>query len=148
MEEDDLTSPLDEIVFDDAEIVSIKDLTALYEAVEWTAYSDDPDALARAVDRSDYVVTARNAEGELVGLIRCQTDEVHLLFIQDVVVTPAHQRRGIGSVLVGRCLTTFAHVRQKVLLTDPDDDLRAFYAGFGFTSPELNGVISLTRFDD
>lgn len=122
------------IDFADDEIVPIKELVELYESVGWLIYVADPDALAKAVDHSDYVVTARNAEGELVGLARCLTDDVAILHIQDVLVRPDHQRQGIGLVLVGRILSVYDHVRQKVLLTDDEPGQHAFYQALGFTN--------------
>ncbi len=120
------------IEFADDEVVPIKELVQLYESVGWMLYASDPDALAKAVDRSDYVVTARDADGELVGLTRCLTDDVAILYIQDVLVHPDRQREGIGAIMVGRCLRVYEHVRQKVLLTDDDEHQHAFYQALGF----------------
>lgn len=124
--------PLSAIEFRDDEIVPIKELTELYEAVGWSTYSDDPDGLARAVDRSDYVITARDADGELVGLARCLSDDVHVCLIQDVLVRPDLQRNGIGTVMVGRCLRMHQHVRQIHLTSDDDPAAVAFYRSLGF----------------
>ena len=134
--------PLSAIEFADDEVVPIKELTELYESVGWAAYSNDPDALARAVDRSDYVVTARDAEGALVGLARCLTDEVHICVIQDVLVHPDHQRTGVGSVMVGRCLRVHEHVRQVTLMTDDEPATRAFYESLGFSPTADHGLIT------
>ncbi len=140
--------PLSAIEFSDDEIVPIKELTELYEAVGWTSYSSDPDGLARAVDRSDYVVTARNADGDLVGLTRCLTDDVHICVIQDVLVRPDHQRTGIGSVMVGRCLRIHEHVRQITLMTDDEPDTRAFYESLGFSLGTDHGLASYIKLAD
>ena len=42
-------------------------------------------------------------------------------------------RRGLGRVLLERLLEHYAHVRQRVLLTDADPAQHAFYTGLGFT---------------
>lgn len=133
--------PLSAIDFADDEVVPIKELTELYESVEWTAYAVDPDALARAVDRSSYVITARNADGELVGLARCLSDDAHICLIQDVLVRPDHQRKGIGAVMVGRCLRVHEHVRQITLSTDDEPGVLAFYRSLGFAPSADDGVI-------
>ena len=117
----------------DDEVVPIAELVDLYTAVGWLIYAADPDALARAVDRSTYVVTARDDEGELVGLARCLSDDVSIMYLQDVLVHPDHRRRALGSILVGACLRRFDHVRQKVLLTDDEPGQHAFYRSLGYT---------------
>lgn len=137
--------PLSAIEFSDNEVVPIKELTELYESVEWTSYSADPDALAKAVDRSDYVITARNADGVLVGLTRCLTDDVHILIIQDVIVRPSEQRTGIGSVMVGRCLRVYEHIRQITLMADDEPAAQAFYASLGFSRSADHGLVSYIR---
>lgn len=122
-----------EFEFADDEIVSIKEVTQLYESVDWVIYATDPDGLARAVDRSTYVVTARDDQGVLVGLARCLSDDVSIMYLQDVLVRPEHQNAGVGSHLVTACLQKFAHVRQKVLLTDNEERLRSFYNKLGYS---------------
>ncbi len=139
--------------FADDEVVPIKELVELYESVGWMAYVADPDALARAIDRSTYVVTARD-DGELVGLARVMSDDVSIMYLQDVLVRPTHHRRGVGSVLVTRCLERFDHVRQKVLLTDDEPGQAAFYAGLGYQNVKdldqlgLNAFIQLPGMDE
>ncbi len=127
---DDAIGPID---FADDEVVPIADLVSLYEAVGWLIYAADPDALARAVDRSTYVTTARDGDGELIGLARCLSDDVSIMYLQDVLVHPDHQRSRIGTVLVGACLHRFEHVRRKVLLTDDEAGQHEFYRSLGFT---------------
>jgi GNAT superfamily N-acetyltransferase len=119
--------------FADDEVVPIADLVDLYTAVGWLLYAADPDALAKAVDRSTYVTTARDDDGTLVGLARCLSDDVSIMYLQDVLVHPDHRRRAIGSVLVGACLQRFDHVRQKVLLTDDEASQHLFHRSMGYT---------------
>lgn len=122
------------IIYADDEVVPIKELVDLYESVGWLIYAADPDELARAVDRSTYVVTARDADGELVGLARCLSDEVSVMYLQDVLVRPPNQRQGIGRNLVRACIARFTEVRQKVLMTDDEPGLRRFYERLGYSN--------------
>ncbi len=122
------------IIYADDEVVPIKELVELYESVGWLIYAADPDALARAVDRSTYVVTARNDEGELVGMARCLSDEVSVMYLQDVLVRPVSQRRGVGHYLVRVCLERFSEVRQKVVVTDDEPKMGEFYQGLGYSN--------------
>lgn len=140
--------PLSAIEFSDQEVVPIKELTELYESVDWTSYATDPDALARAVDRSDFVVTARTADGDLIGLARCLTDDVHICVIQDVLVRPDHQRTGIGTVMVGRCLRVYEHVRQITLMSDDEPISRAFYSSLGFSPTADHGLSNYIKLAD
>lgn len=140
--------PLSAIEFADNEVVPIKELTELYESVDWTSYSADPDGLARAVDHSDYVITARNTDGDLIGLTRCLTDDVHICVIQDVLVRPDHQRTGVGSVMVGRCLRIHEHVRQIALMTDDEPITHAFYETLGFSASAEHGLASFIKLSD
>jgi len=110
------------------------------------SYAADPDGLARAVDRSTYVVTARDGEGTLIGLARCLTDDVSIMYLQDILVLPARHRSGIGSVLAQRCLDRYQHVRQKVLLTDDDPSQLAFYESLGYRNLSNLGSVNLNAF--
>ena len=107
------------------------ELVDLYDAVAWTSYTHDPDALVRAVTNSTFVVTARQDDDALVGLARALSDDVSIVHIQDVLVAPEHQRQGIGQELLQRCLDRFAHVRQRVLLTDDEPHQHRLYRRLG-----------------
>jgi GNAT superfamily N-acetyltransferase len=114
------------------ETPSLSELLALYGSVGWTSYTRDPDALARAVRQSGFVWTARSESGELVGLIRGVTDDVSILYVQDILVLPEWQRRGVGRALMEAVLTRYDHVGQMVLLTDNRPEQLAFYGSLGF----------------
>jgi len=103
----------------------------LYDSVGWYEYSDDAARLAKAFANSSFVVTARN-RSELVGVARALSDDVSILYVQDVVVDPAYQRQGIGRRLLENCLERFAHVRQRVLLTDNAAHQHRLYRSVGF----------------
>ena len=107
------------------------DLLDLYESVGWSAYTSDPDGLARAIEGSTYVVTARH-EGTLIGLARVLSDDVSILYLQDILVRPDWQRHGVGKALLLHCLDRYRHVRTKVLMTDDEDRQHAFYRAMGF----------------
>jgi GNAT superfamily N-acetyltransferase len=124
------------------------ELVALYDAVGWTAYTDDPDGLAGAVRDSSFVVTARDA-GRLVGLARCLSDGVAIAYLQDILVHPDARRRGVGTRLMEACRERYADVRAFVLLTDDRPDQLAFYEAHGFTNvaatakPALNAFVRM-----
>jgi len=123
--------------------VSLAEAVSLYDAVGWTAYTRDPEALVEAIAQSHLVVTARG-DGRLVGLARTISDGVTICYLQDLLVHPDHQRGGIGRALLDRLLREYAGVRQFVLMTDRDGP-RDFYSGAGLVPFEAQGVVGFVR---
>ena len=123
----------------DSDPATKTELLHLYEAAGWKAYTRDPASLARAVANSTYVVTARH-NGQLIGLARCLSDDVSIFYLQDILVRPEFQRRGIGTQLMSRCQDRYKHVRTQVLMTDDLASQYAFYRSMGWTRmQELEG---------
>ena len=112
---------------------SDSEVLALYESVGWTAYTRDPGVLARAIRGSSFVVTARTADGGLVGLARAVSDDATICYLQDILVDPAFQKSGAGRALLDAVRKRYEHVRQLVLITDNEPGQRAFYEALGFT---------------
>lgn len=119
-------------VYSPDDVPSRGELVALYDSVGWTTYTRDPERLAAAVGASLRVVPAR-ADGVLVGLARAVGDGLTIVYVQEILVAPLHQRAGVGRGLVTRLLEPFSDARQKVLLTDAEPGRRAFYESLGFT---------------
>ena len=55
-----------------------------------------------------------------------------IVFVQDILVRPQFQRRGIGSALLQAVLNRYAGVRQIELFTDNTPETAAFYRSMGF----------------
>lgn len=68
----------------------------------------------------------------LVGIIRVVGDGYSIVYIQDVVVLPQCQRKGIGSLLLKSILLEYKDVYQKVLMTDDTEETMKFYKSLGF----------------
>ena len=120
-------------------------LCALYDAVGWSAYTRDPDKLLAAFRGSSLVVEAR-ADGHLVGIARCVSDDVSIAYVQDILVHPDRHRTGLGRALLGAVLERYAHVRQKVLLTDDREEQVRFYEAMGFANTRDLTVTRLNAF--
>ena len=120
-------------------------LMNLYQNVGWSAYTEDLDLLKEAIQKSLDVVTAWK-NGELVGLIRTIGDGLTILYIQDILVLKDYQNRGIGSRLLQEILEQYASVRQKVLLTEEAEDVRAFYEKNGFSSCDKGTLVAFSKF--
>lgn len=113
-------------VFEDDEI------TRLYSSVGWTAYTDNLTAL-RAGYNNSLLVLGAYEQDELLGIIRVVGDGATIIFIQDILVFPEHQRKGVGSALLKAVLDRYSDVRQIELTTDNTPYTVAFYKSMGFS---------------
>ena len=112
--------------YDESEIL------ALYGAVGWTAYTGDPASLRSGFEHSLFTLAAYDGE-RLVGVIRTVGDGATIVYIQDILVLPEYQGRGVGSALIAAIMEKYRSVRQLVLLTDDSDKTSAFYKKAGLT---------------
>ncbi len=108
-------------------------LLALYESVGWIEYINEKRGpeLQDAIRNSTYVVSAWS-DDTLVGLARVLSDDSSIFYLQDILVNPKFQRKGIGKQLMNNCMERFKHVRSRVLLTDDEEKQLQFYESFGF----------------
>ena len=126
--------------YESGAVPNVDELVALYGSVGWGAYTNDRDGLATGIRNSTLVVTART-NGRLVGLARVLSDDVSIVYVQDVLVSPEFQRSGVGRQLLERCLDRFSHVRQRMLLTDDEAHQHRLYESLGFHDvAKLKGV--------
>ena len=107
------------------------DILRLYESVGWTAYTDHPEVLRKGFENSMLILTAYEGD-QLLGIIRAVGDGYTVVFIQDILVFPEYQRKGIGSALLQAILDGYSHVRQIELATDNTPKTIAFYKSMGF----------------
>ena len=107
------------------------EILRLYTAVGWTAYTQDPESLRRGYEHSLLVLGAWEGE-ELLGIIRVVGDGATIVFVQDILVYPEQQRKGVGSALLEAVLDRYAGVRQIELVTDNTEKTVAFYKSMGF----------------
>lgn len=84
-------------------------------------------------------------DGALVGLIRVVGDGQTIVFVQDILVHPSCQRRGIGTALLKEVLKRYSHVRQIELTTDDTPKTRAFYESVGFRTMASLGCCSFMK---
>ena len=113
------------------EIPAMADLVALYSSVGWTNYTKNPSMLAEAVKASLWQLAVYD-EKELVAYIRLVGDGHSVIFVQDLLVRPDHQRQGIGRKLLKEALATFPTVYQRLLVTECSEKNLAFYQSLGF----------------
>ena len=111
---------------------------ALYAAVGWTNYTQRPEMLRRAFAGSLCTLCAYDG-GRIAGLVRAVGDGASVLCVQDLLVLPEYQRRGLGGRLLRELLARYPDVYQTVLLTDDRPEHAAFYEHAGFTNAAKYG---------
>lgn len=121
--------------------IPLQDILALYQDVGWSAYTSDPQTLAKAYLGSLCTISAWDG-AQLVGLIRVVGDGATILYIQDLLVLEKYQRHGIGSSLLAAMIQQFQAVRQIVLTTDDTVKTRTFYEKCGFESMDKLSCVS------
>lgn len=119
-------------------------LEALYLDAGWTSYTESIATTLKGVRESLRIVTAWD-DTALVGMARAVGDGHTILYIQDILVLGAYQRRGIGRALLHRLLLPYKDVRQTVLITDDEADVRAFYKACGFENIAQYGCAGYIR---
>ncbi len=87
--------------------------------------------LEHAFGNSLKILGAHDKE-KLVGIIRAVGDGYSVLFIQDILVLPEYQRKGIGKKLLETMLGLYPDVYQIQLVTDNTEKTVAFYKSCGF----------------
>lgn len=119
-------------------IPNIKQLVNLYDDVQWTAYTNEPDVLEKAVSNCLKVWTAWDGE-QLVGLARVVGDGYTIIYIQDILVLENYQRQGLGSKFLELILDNYKSVRQIILLTEDTEKTVNYY--------EKNGLVKTTDYN-
>ncbi len=124
--------------FDEAEI------TELYQSVGWSSYLRRENLLRDAFAHSLLTLAAYDGD-RLAGVVRAVGDGVSILYVQDLLVKPAYQRRGVGTQLLKAVLEAFPDVNQAVLLTDDTEATVRFYEAAGFQKVQKAGLCAFIR---
>ncbi len=119
-----------------------QEILDLYNSVGWSNYVDNSNMLANAYKNSLKIYGAY-IEEKLVGIIRVVGDGYSVIFIQDILIFPEFQHKGIGTVLLNRILDEYKNVYQKHLFTDNTSKTIQFYKSLGF---EMNTEINCLAF--
>lgn len=119
-------------------------LKSLYDEVGWTAYTTNMPTLIAGFKKSIAVISAWEND-KLIGLIRVVGDGNTIIYIQDLLVLPAYQNQGIGTELLKKVLSNYKNVRQKVLLTNDEPKVRAFYEKHLFSSCDQGDLVCFAK---
>lgn len=128
--------------FDSSMIEEIKDI---YKEESWNAYLKDDEKLIRAFDNSLYTIGAFD-NCKLVGFIRCVGDGEYILVVQDLIVEPKYQQRGIGTYLFKTIMQKYSNVRMFMVVTDLEDIVdNKFYKSFNLKKLEDMNMVGYIR---
>lgn len=128
--------------FDSTLIEAVKDI---YAKESWNAYLKDDNKLIRAFDNSLYILGAFD-DDRLVAFIRCIGDGEHILLVQDLIVDPEYQQRGIGGYLFKTIMDKYSDTRMFMTITDIEDMIdNKFYKSFNMKRLEDMQMIGYIR---
>ena len=122
----------------------LEEIINLYQSVGWTNYLERINILEEAYANSLCVLGAYDSD-RLVGIIRAVGDGRTIVFVQDIVVLPEYQRKGIGTKLLKAVMDKYHDVYQMELLTDNTVKTKAFYRSVGFTASDDVGCVAFIK---
>ena len=114
------------------------------EAFETRLFADDEwDWVSLTAQHSLGWVTARDAQGHLIGFVNVVWDGLVHAWLQDVMVASSHRRSGVGVALVAAATEGARAAGCEWLHVDFDEEHRSFYIdACGFT-PAPAGTLHL-----
>ena len=116
----------------------------LYSSVGWTNYIDNPEMVKKAYENSLLTLGAYDSD-QLVGVIRTVGDGFSVVFVQDILVLPEYQRKGIGTRLLREVIERFSTAYQMILMTDNTPKTIFFYQSLGFVKADDMGCCAFMR---
>lgn len=119
-------------------------LLDLYNSVGWTNYTRAPEMLRKAYENSLLTLGAYDGD-QLAGIIRTVGDGYSVVFIQDILVFPEYQRKGIGTQLLREIMGRFPDVYQMELMTDNTAKTVSFYRSAGFVRADDIGCCAFMK---
>ena len=110
------------------ETVPVKDLTDLRESVGWNRMEHE----YKNPLLTSYYHIAVYEEELLIGYIDCVSNGVTDAYIQDLMVHPDYQGRGIGTNLMKKMIDYLKKKRIYMISVVFEEKLKTFYEKFGF----------------
>ena len=120
-----------EVILKEYAVYKEAEILGLYTSVGWTNYTDNPEMLRNAYLNSLKIYGAY-VDDKLIGIIRVVGDGYSVIFIQDLLVHPEFQRKGVGTLLLKKVLCEYDSVYQKHLMTEDTEKTILFYKSLGF----------------
>lgn len=112
---------------------TVDEFIALRRAAGWKVPDDD--VVRRGIDGATFSYCAET-DGQTVGMARVIADGAMYYYVQDVIVLPAYQHKGIGRLLMDAVMDEIEAETQSgaciALFSAPG--LEPFYARYGFVT--------------
>ena len=118
------------MVYEYNETVSSEALADLRESVGWNRMESEYGSPLL----SSYYHIAVYDGGQLVGYIDSVSNGVTDAYIQDLMVSPDHQGKGIGTDLMNKMIARLKEKHIYVISVAFEERLKPFYDRFGFSS--------------
>lgn len=109
------------------------DMRLLYQAGDWLEEAWDDAHLQAIVEHSFAFVAAELPDGSWIGMGRLISDGVSDAYLQDIVVLPAWEGKGVGSAIVRELLGICASHGITWIGTISEPQTEYFYRKFGFS---------------
>lgn len=110
------------------ETISAKDLSDLREAVGWNRMEKE---YANPLMTSYYHIAVYEKD-EMVGYIDCVSNGVTDAYIQDLMVRPDYQGKGLGTDLMNQMIMYLKEKHVYIISVVFEEGLKPFYDKFGF----------------
>ena len=112
------------------EAVSAKALSDLRESVGWNRMEDEYNNPLM----TSYYHIAVYEDDKMVGYIDSVSNGVTDVYIQDLMVHPDYQGKGLGTELMNQMITYLKENRIYIISVVFEESLKPFYDRFGFSS--------------
>lgn len=116
------------MTFEINEQVFAEQLSSLRESVGWNRMEKE---LSNPKMTSYYHIAAFE-DNELIGYVDCISNGVTDAYIQDLMVKPWYQGKGIGSELMNKMIEYLKESHIYMISVIFDENLKSFYERFGF----------------
>ena len=103
-------------------------LASLRESIGWNRMEEE----LRNPQKTSFYHIAAYEEDELVGYIDCVSNGVTDAYIQDLMVHPKYQGKGVGSELMNKMIEYLKANKIYMISVIFDESLKSFYERFGF----------------
>jgi ribosomal protein S18 acetylase RimI-like enzyme len=111
------------------EKLSASELNSLLATNNWDIHPEEK--LQNCIDSSWSHISARNADGQLIGYVRLISDGIRHAYICSMIVHPHYRKNGVGSQIMQEVMSLLDEEKlYPTLVANPGN--KAFYEKFGF----------------